>query len=502
MRALLVVCGFYWCDAVNPLSPVIMIPGIAGTGLFASFDNVDIPECGADPISQGLRRMWLSVTEVLPPLPHQLCWIAKMSMEIPQCKGGDADSYSKSPSGCPLVESGPESVYRDRNGTNFMPQGFPGTKGFEYLDYFNGVGVIGSAYFNKIAQGFRTAGYVDGESLFGFPYDWRLPFWQMDFGALKDLIEHAKAENKNRKVVLLSHSMGSLILSYFLNTQVDKGWKDEHIETFVSVSGAFGGSSSIIEALLTGFTEFFDVKLPGKVELEVIPSAYMRNFHRRAGSIFSLVPSPQVHGLNVRLVAQFPRFDDVLEPKSKMEPQGVRSHHNRSTTSTAYSTAAPVQQLQQQSFNGTDPAVHVMENNSLYDIESHAILEGQAEDMISVYTAANWSMLLPPNERALVEQAITYQNVALQDPEVPVYCFWSTSDKPNTHFNFAFDTDGTLLHSGFAKGDGSLALQTLRWCTYWESTTFTHEFNNLNHVGGLQNQGLIDMVISLVTGTR
>lgn len=52
--------------------------------------------------------------------------------------------------------------------------------GFDYLDYYYNerFGVPGTAYFHRTLNTFYSMGYIEGASLVGIPYDWRLPPWQ------------------------------------------------------------------------------------------------------------------------------------------------------------------------------------------------------------------------------------------------------------------------------------------------------------------------------------
>lgn len=58
--------------------------------------------------------------------------------------------------------------------------------GFDYLDYYYNerFGVPGTAYFHTMLRTFYSMGYVEGSSLIGIPYDWRLPPWQASIAPL------------------------------------------------------------------------------------------------------------------------------------------------------------------------------------------------------------------------------------------------------------------------------------------------------------------------------
>lgn len=119
-------------------------------------------------------------------------------------------------------------------------------------------------YYYKIIKSLKKRGYQNFKNLFGAPYDFRkLPgnsinlslffscwlkinglaknsrnyFFQM----LKSTIEKSYKENHNKKVVLISHSMGSALINWFLSEK-DQHWKDTYIAGWISLNGAFAGS--------------------------------------------------------------------------------------------------------------------------------------------------------------------------------------------------------------------------------------------------------------------
>lgn len=76
---------------------------------------------------------------------------------------------------------------------------------------------------------------------------------QLNYDLLKKDIEDRYEELHQRKVELISHSLGSVVLCYFLNKVVDQGWKDKYIGSFTMVAPATGGSFKAIKSLLSGY---------------------------------------------------------------------------------------------------------------------------------------------------------------------------------------------------------------------------------------------------------
>ena len=97
----------------------------------------------------------------------------------------------------------------------------PGVKlraaqGFDATDFF----ITGYWIWNKILENLATIGY-DPTNAFTAAYDWRLSYMNYEkrdqyFTRLKSHIEIAVAIS-GKKVVLLSHSMGSQVLYYFFH---------------------------------------------------------------------------------------------------------------------------------------------------------------------------------------------------------------------------------------------------------------------------------------------
>lgn len=71
------------------------------------------------------------------------------------------------------------------------------------------------------------------------------------FVQLKALIEETYAQNNNTPVILIAHSMGGPMTLYFLNLQT-QAWKDQHIKSMVTLSGAWGGSVKAVKVYAIG----------------------------------------------------------------------------------------------------------------------------------------------------------------------------------------------------------------------------------------------------------
>lgn len=131
-------------------------------------------------------------------------------------------------------------------------------QGFDAADFF----ITGYWIWNKILENLATIGY-DPTNAFTAAYDWRLSFRDYErrdqyFTRLKNHIEVAK-QVSGLKVSLLSHSMGSQVLYYFLHWVEAEGhgnggptWVNDHVESWINISGCMLGALKDLPAVLSG----------------------------------------------------------------------------------------------------------------------------------------------------------------------------------------------------------------------------------------------------------
>lgn len=81
---------------------------------------------------------------------------------------------------------------------------------FEILEsslFPDDIGVPGSQYFSDLISSLEASGWEPNKSLFGVPFDWRLPPNQLPWERIQRLIEMA-VSSTGKKAVLLGHSLG------------------------------------------------------------------------------------------------------------------------------------------------------------------------------------------------------------------------------------------------------------------------------------------------------
>ena len=132
------------------------------------------------------------------------------------------------------------------------------SQGFDAADFF----ITGYWIWNKILENLATIGYDPGNA-FTAAYDWRMSYMNYEirdqyFTRLKQHIEVA-VQVSDQKAILLSHSMGSQVLYYFLHWVEAEGygnggtdWVDKHIDSWINISGCMLGAAKDLPAVLSG----------------------------------------------------------------------------------------------------------------------------------------------------------------------------------------------------------------------------------------------------------
>jgi hypothetical protein len=97
--------------------------------------------------------------------------------------------------------------------------------------------------------------YTDGINLHSIPYDFRRGTNEtlvLFNDNLKELIELTYIQNLNQSVYLISHSTGGSMTLVFLSQQ-SQLWKDQYINSWISLSGNIAGEVDNIENVIQGF---------------------------------------------------------------------------------------------------------------------------------------------------------------------------------------------------------------------------------------------------------
>lgn len=135
-------------------------------------------------------------------------------------------------------------------GVDIRIPGFGETDSVEWLSH---VHICYLSYYARLVENMVTWGYVRSQSVRGAPYDFRKSPNELDdyYKDLTTLIECTFADNNNTKVVVISHSLGSLVILYYLNHRSQE-WKDKYIRSFITMAAPWGGSVKAMKLIASG----------------------------------------------------------------------------------------------------------------------------------------------------------------------------------------------------------------------------------------------------------
>jgi hypothetical protein len=110
-------------------------------------------------------------------------------------------------------------------------------------------------YYHGMSEALHRHGYRDHFSLVGAPYDFRFildpVIRDQYFNALRAAIE-GSCRASGEKAVIVTHSLGGVLLKWFFSACVSQEWIDRHVEQWVCVSAPFGGSHNALYAATSG----------------------------------------------------------------------------------------------------------------------------------------------------------------------------------------------------------------------------------------------------------
>jgi phospholipid:diacylglycerol acyltransferase len=208
-------------EGVKAHHPVIMIPGVISTGL-ESWGTTNSSR------QYFRKRLWGSWTMMRALVTDKEGWKRHIML--------DKDTGMDPPGGIKLRAA----------------------QGFDAADFF----ITGYWIWSKILENLATIGY-DPTNSFTAAYDWRLSYANLEvrdqyFTRLMMYIEMAYKVT-DKKVVLISHSMGSQVLFYFFHwvAAADGGeggdsWVEDHVDSWINISGCMLGALKGLPAVLSG----------------------------------------------------------------------------------------------------------------------------------------------------------------------------------------------------------------------------------------------------------
>lgn len=208
----------------SSLKPIMLIPGLMASHLHGNVTRKPFWYCS----NIHDDDVWVNDVLMIPPL-HK-CVLEYMGLQY----HNDTDTIT------------------EKDGVSLTPVDFGGLDGIAYADELEHDLHFIPTYANMI-EALKKRGYVERESLFGIPYDWRYGMAQTEtfWDQVKNLIEEAYTKNCNQKVVLIGHSMGGIFINYFCTVKTTKEWRDKYIDSAFLVAPSIGGSFLAFAAILT-----------------------------------------------------------------------------------------------------------------------------------------------------------------------------------------------------------------------------------------------------------
>ena len=235
--------------------PIVIIPGVLGSQLDGRLNRTQaVNNCAK---VSDWYTIWLDPKQLMP--GYIDCWVDDLK----------------------LVYDNLTNRAENTPGVQIRVSHFGSTIPFEYLD--NSRYNLGKYFAPLVEFLTKNLGYKREIDLFGAAYDWRLSPHQHEkfFYNLELLIEKAYEVNK-KKVVVLSHSMGSAFTNYFLNKRSQK-WKNAYVDSFVSISGSFFGSLKSLKAVVSGDSEGYEW---------IVSELKMQKLARTFPSFMYMLPRP------------------------------------------------------------------------------------------------------------------------------------------------------------------------------------------------------------------
>ncbi|KAI5708748.1 hypothetical protein M8J76_002447 [Diaphorina citri] len=219
---------FYMLFATNKparLNPVIFVPGDGGSQVEARLNKTETVHYICDKTTSNWFTLWLNLELLVPEVID--CFIDNLRLVY--------NNVTRTTSNSP--------------GVDIRIPGFGRSASVEWLDPFVRVG----SYFSYIAAALVGLGYQRDLSMRGAPYDFRkAPNENQEYFAnFKALIEETYDLNGGTPVVLVAHSMGSLMCLYFLQRQ-SSAWKSKFVRSLVSLAAPWGGSVKAVKVFAVG----------------------------------------------------------------------------------------------------------------------------------------------------------------------------------------------------------------------------------------------------------
>ncbi|VAH13973.1 unnamed protein product [Triticum turgidum subsp. durum] len=278
LLTLVVAAAALWWSSSRPrMHPVVLVPGYASNELDARLTELyRRPGCGAHKGKKsGWFRLFLNYTALHDDPDGVRCFADQMSTAYDAA----SDDYHNVP------------------GVETRVPFFGSTRGFRHPDPDR----RNFSYMDKLLERLEAAGYRDGETMFGAPYDFRYAVAPAGhpsrtgtafFTSLNSLVERASQLNGDRPAIIVTHSYGGTLAHQFLIRQ-PLAWRRRFVRHFIPVAAPWGRLVLGMQALISGN----NLALPF-----VDPGALRKEYRSLQSSLWPL-PSAKVFGAGQQLVS-------------------------------------------------------------------------------------------------------------------------------------------------------------------------------------------------------
>ncbi|KAJ1433735.1 Lecithin:cholesterol/phospholipid:diacylglycerol acyltransferase [Sesbania bispinosa] len=246
---------------VNPnLDPVLLVPGVGGSILHAVND------------SDG---------------NHERVWVRFLSAEY-KLKTKLWSRYDPSTG---------KTVTMDANSTIKIPEDRHGLYAIDILDPDLVIGSESVYYFHDMIVEMRKWGYQEGTTIFGFGYDFRqsnrLQETMDRFAAKLELVYDAAG---GKKINIISHSMGGLLVKCFMGLHCDIF--EKYVKNWIAIAAPFQGAPGCINYTFLNGMSFVD----GWEQNLFISKWSMHQLLIECPSIYELMGCPDFHWQHIPLL--------------------------------------------------------------------------------------------------------------------------------------------------------------------------------------------------------
>jgi len=248
-------------------TPLILIPGLASSRLYAKYTQHTTPKCCFVPAvpltpcnatSRKIQDSWEQVWASAWGVSRNDCWRDLLRM-------GYSDGKFTEPEHVEKTAWRTENI--DASGRFVITPDFGDVKGCADLLTVGGALHPSAAWVFRNLIDFveKTKGYTPTESVFGAPYDFtkisNSEYMFSYYYRLKLMIEYAFELNGGKPVVIVSHSLGCPVTNTFFNlylptvmssVQAASMWKTTFVRLWIPVGGPFAGAFKACRAIMKG----------------------------------------------------------------------------------------------------------------------------------------------------------------------------------------------------------------------------------------------------------